>query len=50
MVIDPKDGPGGLDACRSLLCLLEDDGVRRLLERNEIDAGRVARCVTLRCG
>jgi hypothetical protein len=50
LVIDPAGGPGGLDACRSLLCLLEDDGVRRLLERNEVDADRVARCVKLGCG
>lgn len=50
-VIQPGGEAGGqLDACRLLLCLLADDGVRRLLERHEVDPDRVGRCVKGACG
>lgn len=42
--------PKGLDTCALLLCLLEDDGARQLLERHGIDPDRVARCVKAACG
>ncbi|GAA3685253.1 hypothetical protein GCM10022267_85040 [Lentzea roselyniae] len=50
LVIDPRPRPGhDLDGCAFLLCLLENDGVRRLLERNKIDPDRVAACVKSAC-
>ncbi|MEV6235762.1 tyrosinase family protein [Lentzea sp. NPDC051838] len=50
LVIDPRPTPQrDLDACRLLLCLLDNPGVRRLLEKNEIDPDRVARCVKSSC-
>lgn len=48
LVIDPRPGRD-LDGCALLLCLLEQDGVRRLLERNKIDPDRVAACVKSAC-
>ncbi len=46
LVINPGGGDGsGMDTCGLLLCLLEDDGIRRLLEQHKIDSDRVARCV-----
>lgn len=51
VVIQPGGGEvSHVDTCGLLLCLLEDDGVRRFLERHEIDPGRLARCVTRACG
>jgi hypothetical protein len=51
LVIDPGHGAdGGIDTCRLLACLLEDDGVRNYLGRNEIDPDRVRRCVKRACG
>ncbi|WP_112263137.1 VWA domain-containing protein [Lentzea terrae] len=50
LVIDPRPRPDRhLDGCALLLCLLENDGVRRLLERNKIDPDRVAACVKSAC-
>jgi len=50
LVIDPRPVPERhLDACRLLLCLLENPGVRRLLEKNEVDPGSVVRCVKSSC-
>jgi hypothetical protein len=50
LVIDPRPRPERhLDGCALLLCLLENDGVRRLLERNKIDPDRVAACVQASC-
>ncbi|MEU0880409.1 tyrosinase family protein [Lentzea sp. NPDC005914] len=48
LVIDPKPDTH-LDPCELLLCLLQNDGVRRLLERNKIDPDRVAECVKGAC-
>jgi hypothetical protein len=51
VVIDPGGGQGThVDTCGLLLCVLEDDGVRRFLERHEIDPDRVTRCVKRACG
>ena len=51
VVIDPN-GEGGthLDTCALLLCLLKDKGVRAFLERQEIDADALGRCVKRACG
>ena len=52
LVIDPGQGPGGhagIDACRLLLCLLEDKGVRGYLERKKVDPDRVRRCIKRAC-
>ena len=51
LVINPGGGDGsGLDTCALLLCLIEDDGIRRLLAEHKIDPDRVARCVKAACG
>jgi len=49
LVIDPGHGPGRPDLCGLLSCLLGDDGVRSLLERNGLDADRLVRCVKGSC-
>ena len=50
-VIDPGRPPQDhLDLCGLLQCLLEDGGVQGLLKRNEIDPGRVRRCLKRACG
>lgn len=50
MVIDPASpAEAGLDTCALLLCLLHDDGVRRLLERSEVDVDAVASCIKRAC-
>ena len=49
-VIDPGDRPQPqLDLCGLLQCLLDDDGVRALLERTKINPDRVRRCVKRAC-
>ncbi len=49
-VIDPGTPPSQqIDLCQLLLCLLEDDGVKGLLKRNEVDPDRVRRCVNRAC-
>jgi hypothetical protein len=35
--------------CALLLCLIKDDGVRRLLESNKINPDRVAECIKSAC-
>jgi hypothetical protein len=51
VVTGPASGGGaGIDACGLLLCLLRDDGIRRLLERHEVDPDAVGRCVRGVCG
>ena len=51
VVIDPNgDGGTHLDTCTLLLCLLKDKGVRGFLERQEIDADALGRCVKRACG
>ena len=47
--------PGGetgtpVDTCGLLLCLLDDDGVARLLEEHGIDRARIAECIRGACG
>lgn len=50
LVIDPSPKPQRhIDVCALLLCLIKDDGVRRLLERNKIDPDRIAACVKSAC-
>jgi Common central domain of tyrosinase/von Willebrand factor type A domain len=50
-VINPG-GEGGthLDTCELLLCMLKDKGVRAFLERQQIDADALGRCVKRACG
>lgn len=50
--IDPRPDPvhSGLDTCQLLLCLLQDDGIRRFLQNHDIDPDRVGRCVKRACG
>ena len=51
VVINPEGGGGSrIDTCGLLLCLLEDDAIRRFLERHEIDPDRITRCVKRACG
>lgn len=47
--IDPRPATD-LDTCQLLLCLLQDDGIRNFLQRNDIDPDRVGRCVKRACG
>lgn len=49
-VIDPAPTTSGLDTCQLLLCILQIDAVRQLLEKNNIDPDQVARCVKRACG
>ena len=50
LVIDTTPRPERhLDACALLACLLKNDGVRRLLERHDIDPDRVTECVKSSC-
>lgn len=51
VAVDPvPDGGSAIDLCGLLLCLLKDDGIRRLLERHEVEPDVVARCVRRACG
>jgi hypothetical protein len=50
VVTGPASGGGsGIDACGLLLCLLRDDGIQRLLERNEVDPDALGRRVNHAC-
>jgi hypothetical protein len=52
VVIDPdsqQPGRPGLDTCRLLACLLQIDGVARLIEQHNIDPDAVRRCVKRAC-
>lgn len=50
VVTDPTSGEGpGIDICELLVCLLRDDGIRRLLERHDVDRDAVGRCVKRAC-
>ena len=51
VVIDPSGGQRPhLDTCGLLLCLLNDKTVRAFLNRQEIDADALGRCVKRACG
>jgi hypothetical protein len=51
VVIEPGGDTGThVDTCGLLLCLLGDDGVARWLEKNGMDAKRLAECVKGACG
>lgn len=50
VVINPgTETPSGLDFCDLLACLLRDDGIRRMLERHEIDPEVIAHCLKGAC-
>lgn len=49
--IDLTSGGGThLDLCGLLNCLLQDDGLRKLLERHEVNPDTVQRCARNACG
>jgi hypothetical protein len=41
--------PSGTDVCGLLTCLLDQDGVRQLLKRHEIDPDELTACVKIAC-
>jgi hypothetical protein len=50
VVIEPGGTGAHVDTCGLLLCLLNEDGVARLLEKHGIDPRRIAECVRGACG
>jgi hypothetical protein len=46
---DPNGGSGHEELCELVGCLLEQDGIRRLLERHEVDPGELRKCLEHWC-